>query len=90
MTARRGRVADVRLREERERRRLSRDALAALAGVAPSTIYKLEQRPGRKPQARVARLIAGALGVDPDDIDELRETYVPSGLPTPPDAAPAG
>jgi transcriptional regulator with XRE-family HTH domain len=76
-----GRVRDVRLRDYRERQKLSRDALAAKAGIAPSTIYKLERGLGQRPQPRVARLLAEALGVEPDAIDELRETYIPSGLP---------
>jgi transcriptional regulator with XRE-family HTH domain len=75
-----GTVLDVRLRECREQQRLSRDALAALAGIAPSTIYKLERGRGQRPQPRVARLLAAALGVEPDAIDELRDTYIPPGV----------
>jgi transcriptional regulator with XRE-family HTH domain len=79
MTATAATLGDVRLREMREQRRLSRDALAAMAAVTPSTIYKIESNKGHRPQARVARQIAAALGVAPDDIDELRESYRPTG-----------
>ncbi len=76
-------MLDVRLRDMREQKRLSRDALAALAGIAPSTIYKLERGLGQRPQPRVARLLAQALGVEPDAIDELRDTYIPPGIASP-------
>jgi transcriptional regulator with XRE-family HTH domain len=66
-----GTLADVRLAECRQRRRMSQAELAAAAGVAPSTIYKLEKGLHR-PQNRVARRIAAALQVEPDEIDELR------------------
>jgi transcriptional regulator with XRE-family HTH domain len=66
-----GTLADVRLADHRLRRRMSQAELAAAAGVAPSTIYKLE-RGLHRPQFRIARKIAEALGIDPDEIDEFR------------------
>jgi transcriptional regulator with XRE-family HTH domain len=47
--------------------------LAALAGVAPSTIYSIEA--GRtKPLLRVIRQLAAALDVEPSTVDEFRRT----------------
>lgn len=66
-----GTLRDVKLAACRARRRLSQTELAMQAEVAPSTISKLE-RGLHRPQPRIARKIAAALGVDPDDIDEFR------------------
>lgn len=71
MIATTGTLRDVKLAVCRARRRLSQTELAAKADVAPSTISKLE-RGLHVPQPRIARRIAAALDVDPDDIDEFR------------------
>jgi len=68
-----GTLPDVRLVEWRQRRRLSQAELAAKAGVAPSTVYKLEKGLHR-PQNRVVREIARVLQVEPDQIDEFART----------------
>ncbi len=75
-----GTLRDVRLADCRARRRLSQTELAAKAEVAPSTISKLE-RGLHAPQPRIARKIAEALQIDPDEIDEFQPGYRPTGLP---------
>jgi DNA-binding XRE family transcriptional regulator len=50
----------------REKRELSREKLAALAGCSSQTIYNLEN--GTTPRLDTARAIADALGVHPDDV----------------------
>jgi transcriptional regulator with XRE-family HTH domain len=72
-----GTLRDVRLAEHRRQRRLTQAELAVLAGVAPSTIYKLEKGLHR-PQFRVVRRIAAALQVEPDEIDEFRLPPAPA------------
>jgi transcriptional regulator with XRE-family HTH domain len=61
------------LREIRAARLLSIRELAQLASVAPSTIYLAEA--GRTvPRRQVVRRVAGALRVDPTEVDEFRLT----------------
>jgi transcriptional regulator with XRE-family HTH domain len=60
------------LREVRTARLLSMRDLAALAQVAPSTIYLIEK--GRSvPRLSVVRRLAAALQVDPLTVDEFRQ-----------------
>src|SRR5690348_7284622 len=67
------------LREARVQRLLTIREVAALAGVAPSTIYLIEA--GRtRPLYRVIRQIAAALEVDPDEIYEFRSQHQPATL----------
>ena len=59
------------LREVRIRRVLSVRELARLAGVAQRTVVEAEA--GRQvPHPRTMRKLAGALGVEPTEIDEFR------------------
>jgi len=59
------------LRQVRRQRLLTMRELAALAGVASSTIYSIEA--GRtKPLFRVIRQLAAALEVEPGMVDEFR------------------
>lgn len=61
------------LRELRDGKYLSVRELAALAGVALSTLHLVET--GRqRPHPRTARKIAAALGVEPGAIDEFNAT----------------
>jgi transcriptional regulator with XRE-family HTH domain len=60
------------LREVRIARLLSMRDLAALAQVAPSTIYLTEK--GRTvPRLSIVRRLAAALDVDPLTVDEFRQ-----------------
>jgi DNA-binding XRE family transcriptional regulator len=61
----------MKLQDLRRRRFLSRDELARMAGVSPTTVLHIEQ--GKvAPKMRTARRIAQALEVDPSEIDEFR------------------
>lgn len=72
----------VSLRELRANRLLSIRELARIASVAPSTIFLIES--GRTlPRQRVARQIARALRVDPNEVDEFRRRIEVSKLPQP-------
>ena len=63
----------VTLRDLRADRLLSIRELAHRASVAPSTIFLIES--GRTiPRQRVARQIARALQIDPNEVDEFRRT----------------
>lgn len=58
------------LRQVRAERLLSIRELARRASVAPSTVYLIEA--GRTtPRPRVARQLASALGVEPQEVVEL-------------------
>ena len=75
------------LRETRADRLLSIRELARLASVAPSTIFLIES--GRTiPRQRVARQIARALRVDPNEVDEFRRRIEESKLRQPRDKWP--
>ena len=65
-------VDGMRLRELRERRVLSQGQLAERAGVGRNTINRLE---GGRLKARPSTLqkIAGALGVDPEELVRMEE-----------------
>lgn len=52
---------------ERAKRGLSQRALAHMAGVSVATIAKAETQ-GRTPYLRTQYLIAGALGLEPEDV----------------------
>ena len=67
-------VDGMRLRELRERRVLSQGQLAERAGVGRNTINRLEG--GRLKKARPSTLqkIAGALGVNPEELVRMEET----------------
>ena len=71
------------LREVRAARLLSMRELAALAQVAPSTIYLIEK--GRTvPRLSMVRRLAAALEVDPLTVDEFRQAIEQaSQSPTP-------
>jgi transcriptional regulator with XRE-family HTH domain len=60
------------LREVRTARLLSMRELAALAQVAPSTIYLIEKR-RTVPRLSMVRRLAAALQVDPLTVDEFRQ-----------------
>ncbi|GAA2622549.1 hypothetical protein GCM10009863_40780 [Streptomyces axinellae] len=64
---------DVGLRDDGERRvpGLRRDEVALLAGVSTDYYIRLEQGRERHPSEQVLRAIAGALGLDGAEIDEL-------------------
>lgn len=70
----------VKLSECRRRRAMTQVDLAVAAGLAPATISYLE-RGKHAPHLSVVRKIAGALGVEPDEIDEFRPVLglAPSG-----------
>jgi transcriptional regulator with XRE-family HTH domain len=68
----------TKLEQLRRRRGMSQFDLAATAGVSISTIYKLEHGRAERVRPKNARLIAEALSVAPEDVDELRPTL---GLP---------
>ena len=55
-----------RLRAIRERKALTQDELAELAGVSRQTVVKIEG--GLEPRAPTIRKLAAALGVDPGDL----------------------
>jgi transcriptional regulator with XRE-family HTH domain len=74
----------ARLEDLRRRRAMSQFDLASAAGVSISTIYKLEHGRAERVRPKSARAIAEALGVTPEEVDELRPTL---GLPAV-DAAP--
>lgn len=64
----------VKLQQLRRRKNLTREALAALAGVSVKTLYTLERSttaPARI-QSRIIRDVSTALGVEPAAIDEFR------------------
>ena len=61
----------MKLKEVRAQRYLSMRDLAQKAGVGLATIREIEG--GRAiPQLRTARKLAGALEIDPDEVDEFR------------------
>lgn len=70
----------VRLETLRRQRGLTREKLAATAGVSVKTLYTLETSPEPRPtvQPRVMHGIAAALGVEPADVDQFRPAL---GLP---------
>jgi transcriptional regulator with XRE-family HTH domain len=61
------------LRTIRRNQLLSQRDLARKANVTPSTIYLIESGKTR-PRLKVMRQICEALGVDPRDVEEFRET----------------
>jgi transcriptional regulator with XRE-family HTH domain len=67
-----GTVAAPTVAELRAARGLSRDELAALAGVSPRTLYDLEHGLTR-PQRSTATVLADALGCDPEDLRRLAD-----------------
>ena len=61
----------VTLKEARARRLLTVRGLAEAAGVAPSTVYLVEN--GRSvPRFEIIRKLAAALDTDPLDVDEFK------------------
>ena len=63
-------MARVTLKEARAHRLLSVRKLAALAGVAPATVYHIEH--GKtQPSFRAIRDLSAALDVDPLDVEEF-------------------
>jgi transcriptional regulator with XRE-family HTH domain len=60
----------AKLRDLREKKGWSQIQLAVNAGVSIGVVQKLEG-PG-KVEARIATALAEALGVKPEDVDELR------------------
>lgn len=61
------------LRAIRIARGLSAEELAARAGLSPRTVYNLERRL-TKPHRATRRVLAGALGIDPDDLMATKTT----------------
>lgn len=76
-----GTVLGVKLVQHRRRRMLSQDALAALSGVGKSTLVHLELGRIALPQFKTIKRLADALGVEPSEVDEFRESL---GLPPAP------
>ena len=62
----------MKLRELRVTKVLTRQDLAEIAGVAAVTIAAIE-RGVQLPSARTSRKLAQALGVEPAEIDEVKE-----------------
>ena len=58
------------LKEWRARRLLTVRGLAKAAGVAPATVYKVENGLSA-PQFRVIQALSQALGVDPENVTEF-------------------
>jgi transcriptional regulator with XRE-family HTH domain len=56
----------------RRRKLLTQRQLAERAQVAPSTIYVLEAGRRTRPRFDVLQKIAGALGVEVEEVDEFR------------------
>lgn len=70
------------LREARQQRRLSQQALADLAGVARVTVSQIEL--GKSgPRPHVARRLSEALGMQPSDIVEFAQAARMMTLPRP-------
>ena len=70
------------LREARQQRHLSQQALADLAGVARVTVSQIEL--GKSgPRPHVARRLSEALGVQPSDIEEFAQAARMMTLPRP-------
>ena len=80
----------VTLQEARAARGLSQRALAARAGVGTSTVLRIEHG-ATHPRPHVARRLAAALGLPPEQVEELRPAAARLRLPAPavrPAAAP--
>ena len=58
----------TRLRAVRERKALTQDELASMAGVSRQTVLKIEG--GLEPRPPTIRKLANALGVEPADLME--------------------
>ena len=58
------------LKEWRARRVLTVQGLAKAAGVAPSTVYRLENDRSQ-PTFGAIRALSGALGVQPEEVEEF-------------------
>jgi transcriptional regulator with XRE-family HTH domain len=70
------------LREARQIRRLSQQALADRAGVARVTVSQIEL--GKSgPRPHVARRLSEALGMQPSEIEEFAEAARMMALPRP-------
>lgn len=70
------------LREARQQRRLSQQALADRAGVARVTVSQIEL--GKSgPRPHVARRLSEALGMQPSEIEEFAEAAKMMSLPRP-------
>jgi transcriptional regulator with XRE-family HTH domain len=70
------------LREARLAAGLTMQALAARARVGASTVYRIEQGIGH-PRPHVARRLAAALGLPPEEVRELRPVVEAVALPRP-------
>jgi transcriptional regulator with XRE-family HTH domain len=62
----------TRLRAVRERKALTQDELASMAGVSRQTVLKIEG--GLEPRPPTIRKLAAALGVQPADLMEPAES----------------
>lgn len=60
----------IRLRELREKRGLTQEQLAVAAGVTAKTVANIENGRSAIPLKGTLRLLADALGVEPDDLTE--------------------
>lgn len=67
-----GTVLGVKLSQCRKGRYLSQRALAAEADVSFATVKAIEAGKVKKPQLRIVKKIADALGVQAAEIDEFR------------------
>jgi len=61
----------MKLKEARKRKLLTVDELATKAGIAPSTINKIEQGDS-VPSLKTIRKIAPILEIDPLDVEEFK------------------
>jgi len=66
----------LRLKDARRQRGLTQHALAARAGVGDSTVLRAE-RGTHRTQPHVARRLAAALGLRPEEVAELRAAVTP-------------
>jgi adenylate cyclase len=79
----------VRIRERRRRKGLSVLTLATRAGVAERTLRRLERNHVDNPHPQTIRAIAGALGVEPEELfkpleaDAAPEPTIPLSVPLP-------
>jgi transcriptional regulator with XRE-family HTH domain len=72
----------VTLKEARAARGLSQRALATRAAVGVSTVLRIEHG-GSRPRPHIARRLSAALGLPPEQVEELRPAAAKLRLPAP-------